>query len=297
MGTCYYETLGVDAGATVKEIRDAYRKLARQHHPDKSGAGSGEEFAHINEAYETLSNEHKRQLYDDSLHTCKVSGVNMTEEPASGHTAVPVVDIHESEYLHGAVMIVPIPTVSMCRACSGVICLVCCGEGVDPITMNPCTSCAGGNVSRCPTCHGSGTVETIENVDFDIPPCARHGELVYKDGHRIQVRHAFSAGCRAKKNGDIGVCVDVNFSDLMLGFQTKVRIGDVEHTIQKEGYFDPATVETIRLTDNIQGHIAFRVVYNCHSVLSKLSRVFKQHLRSSAPQVRVQQAAMAPARA
>jgi molecular chaperone DnaJ len=62
----YYELLGVGRRASLKEIRQAYRKLARKHHPDLNpGDKSAEEkFKQIQEAYEVLSDSKKRQMYD-----------------------------------------------------------------------------------------------------------------------------------------------------------------------------------------------------------------------------------------
>lgn len=62
----YYELLGVRRNALVKEIRQAYRKLARKYHPDLNpGDKSAEEkFKQIQEAYEVLSDSKKRQMYD-----------------------------------------------------------------------------------------------------------------------------------------------------------------------------------------------------------------------------------------
>ena len=61
----YYETLGVDKKASPDEIKRAYRKLARQYHPDvNKEAGSDEKFKEINEAYQILSDPNKRSQYD-----------------------------------------------------------------------------------------------------------------------------------------------------------------------------------------------------------------------------------------
>ena len=63
----YYTTLGVPRTATDKEIRSAFRKLARKHHPDvNQGDGAAEErFKEINEANEVLSDPEKRRKYDE----------------------------------------------------------------------------------------------------------------------------------------------------------------------------------------------------------------------------------------
>jgi len=63
----YYETLGVPRTAPAEEIKQAFRKLARIHHPDvaKNKAAGEVKFKEINEAYEVLSDPEKRRRYDE----------------------------------------------------------------------------------------------------------------------------------------------------------------------------------------------------------------------------------------
>jgi len=63
----YYETLGVAKTASADEIKKAFRKLARQHHPDvaKDKKAAEEKFKQINEAYEVLGDPEKRKKYDE----------------------------------------------------------------------------------------------------------------------------------------------------------------------------------------------------------------------------------------
>lgn len=61
----YYKTLGVSRSATPDEIKRAYRKLARQYHPDRNKAADAENrFKDVNEAHEVLSDADKRRAYD-----------------------------------------------------------------------------------------------------------------------------------------------------------------------------------------------------------------------------------------
>ncbi len=63
----YYEVLGIDKGASAADIKRAYKKQAARHHPDKNLSdkkGAEEKFKEVNEAYDVLSDERKRHVYD-----------------------------------------------------------------------------------------------------------------------------------------------------------------------------------------------------------------------------------------
>lgn len=65
----YYEILGINKGASEAEIKSAYRRLARQHHPDvDKSAGAAERFKEVSEAYQALSDKQKRSAYDQFGH-------------------------------------------------------------------------------------------------------------------------------------------------------------------------------------------------------------------------------------
>jgi curved DNA-binding protein len=61
--TAHYQTLGIEKNATASDIKQAYRRLANQHHPDKGGDQA--KFKDIASAYETLGNPDKRAAYDN----------------------------------------------------------------------------------------------------------------------------------------------------------------------------------------------------------------------------------------
>lgn len=78
----YYEVLGVGKSASADEIKKAFRKAAVQHHPDKEG-GDESKFKEINEAYEVLKDDKKRQRYDQFGHA-GVGGASGGGNPFEG---------------------------------------------------------------------------------------------------------------------------------------------------------------------------------------------------------------------
>ena len=194
MAKDYYETLGVAKDATPDEIKRAYRKLAREHHPDVNGNGpeSEELFKDLGEAYAVLSDPEKRQRYDtygsagpgDSGMPAdfdifdifnQAFGFQNSRGAAPGRDLQLEVKVDLEEVLTGATR-----TIDLERHVS---CAVCQGTGAKPgTTPATCQTCGGqgrvrqmqqsffGNmvtVVACPHCRGRGTIirEFCEHCD------------------------------------------------------------------------------------------------------------------------------------
>jgi DnaJ-class molecular chaperone len=68
----HYLVLGVDEDADRQTIRSAFRRLVRRYHPDAGAGTSPDAFLRVVEAYETLNNPRRRQMYDRALHPNRV---------------------------------------------------------------------------------------------------------------------------------------------------------------------------------------------------------------------------------
>jgi molecular chaperone DnaJ len=192
MAQDYYEVLGVPRGASQQDIKTAFRKLAREYHPDVSKHPNAEaKFKEINEAYEVLSDDDKRARYD-RFGAAGVSG----NGGAGGYS--PFEEIFEEFFSNlggmrgaqrrrgprpGADRHVDV-TVTFEEAIFGIerevefdrlqTCDVCHGNGAEPGTqLQKCSQCAGTGevrsvqqtflgpmvqVNTCPRCNGRGEV-------------------------------------------------------------------------------------------------------------------------------------------
>jgi len=186
----YYEVLGIPRSADDNEIKSAYRKLARQYHPDVNKAADAEErFKEINEAYEVLSNAEKRQIYDRYGHAAAQTGFgqgapgagfggfggfgDIFEEffggfggargaargPARGNDLRYDLDITFQEAVFGTEKEIEVPRLETCPQCQG--------SGAEP----------GTQPVRCPQCNGTGEVrraqQTILGQFVSVTTCPR----------------------------------------------------------------------------------------------------------------------------
>ncbi len=171
----YYEVLGVGRSATEEDIRKAFRKLARQCHPDvNNDEGAEARFKELNEAYEVLSDTQKRKIYDQLGHA-GLQGYGAGG--ASGFDAFGFNDIFETFFGYrggtatrratqrGADLRVDL-TISFEEAIFG------CDREVDIPRWDVCPACAGNGAEpgtqpvRCPACNGTGEVRRVSQSFF-----------------------------------------------------------------------------------------------------------------------------------
>jgi molecular chaperone DnaJ len=244
-----YELLGVSRDASDGDIKKAFRRLARQLHPDVSEEADAEErFREVSEAYEVLSNSETRQLYDRFGHAgLKGGGFRPTHADfgnlgdlfgaffgddlfgggtrrTRGADIAAEVEIELTEAAAGVKRSVSFQIAVTCATCSG--------NGVEP----------GTPVATCPTCHGSGRLQQVSRSVFgefvrqsSCPHCRGTGQIVehpcsncggegrvaerreldvdipagIHDGQRIRLSGEGHAGLYGGRAGDFYVLVHV----------------------------------------------------------------------------------------
>jgi len=198
----YYEVLGVPKDASADEIKKAFRRLAVQYHPDKEG-GDETKFKEINEAYEVLKDQSKRQRYDQFGHA-GVGGAaggnpfgggfngqninfdfgdlgdifgsffgggasNRSRQPNRGRDVEIQIELSFEDAVFGAERDIKIDLEDICEHCKG--------KTVEP----------GYELKTCETCKGAGQVVNVMRTIFGniqqasvCPTCKGSGKIPEK---------------------------------------------------------------------------------------------------------------------
>ncbi|MBD0293149.1 MAG: molecular chaperone DnaJ [Jiangellaceae bacterium] len=229
--TDYYEVLGVSRDASTDEIKKAYRRLARQLHPDVNpDPATQERFKEVTNAYEVLADARKREMYDlgaDPLATGNgvgggfgagfsftdivdafFGGTATARGPRSrvrrGQDALVRLEVELAEAAFGATKELHVDTAVVCGTCHG--------GGTSPGSeLVTCPTCAGsGEISQvqrsflgqvmttrpCPQCHGYGTINRRPCVE-----CAGDGRVRSRRALTIKVPAGVDSGTRIQLAG------------------------------------------------------------------------------------------------
>ncbi len=234
----YYDVLGVSKSATQDEIKSAYRKLAKQYHPDfhPNDAAAAEKFKEINEANETLSDENKRKQYDFELEHPNMGGGNPFGGGYSGGFSGGFEDIINSVFGGGfggfggggstatrGADIQQTVNLSFLDAIKG------CSKTIRYTRNEPCSACKGTGAKggtafqKCSRCGGSGRVKFQQDTIF---------------GRTIQVGACPDCGGTGKKITER--CPDCKGKGYQRGetaFTVNIPAGvDSDSSLRKRGY-------------------------------------------------------------
>jgi molecular chaperone DnaJ len=228
-----YDTLGISKNASADEIKKAYRKLARKHHPDANpgDASAEEKFKEVQHAYDVLSDAEKRKAYDrfGSENGRPGAGPNVdfssfdlgdlgdifgglfggggargrgraARQPVRGNDVEAQVHLSFEDSLHGVEAKVPVELTTACRECGG--------TGAQPGTAPViCPECNGRGVKAesqglfalsqpCPRCRGNGTV-----IEQPCPKCNGSGRERRIKTYSVKIKPGVKDGTRIRLKG------------------------------------------------------------------------------------------------
>ncbi|HKG23896.1 MAG TPA: J domain-containing protein, partial [Blastocatellia bacterium] len=246
-GSDYYKILGVSRGASTDDIKKAYRRLARRHHPDVNPGDNESEnrFKQISESFEVLSDPKKREVYDrfgyysdhlpgkeaspifdfasfgaanfkdifsDIFSSIRPQAAAPRKQPRRGADIEYSLSVPFDDAIHGATSTIEVDRSEGCPRCQG---------SGELQAIADCPSCGGsgqepGTGSRCARCGGQGHFSAV------CPSCQGQG-LAFKresitvklpaginTGSRVRVPGKGQAGVNGAPPGDLYVITNVS---------------------------------------------------------------------------------------
>lgn len=231
MATDYYSVLGIDKNASQEDIKRAYKKLAKQYHPDlNKDAGATEKFKQISEAAAVLGDPEKRKNYDQfgKADAPNFSGFDFRDfqgqggfnfddifdnlfggfgfrrgsRGKAGRDLAAEIEITLEEVAHGTVKNIPLSRHVRCTECDGkggtnfAVCSTCQGQGaVRTAKRTPFGVFA--STTTCNSCHGSG--EKAENT---CKTCDGDGRLVSREPLSVKIPPGIEDGMKLRLAGE-----------------------------------------------------------------------------------------------
>ena len=233
----YYELLGVDRSADTAEIKKAYRKLAIKYHPDRNpdNPEAAEKFKEISKAYEILSDEEKRPLYDQyGEDAFKASGMGgggggdpfdifnsffggggspfdsffgggqrrpSPNAPVDGDDLRYRLEIKFEDAVNGLEKTIEFDRMSVCLECHGSGCT----PGTSKVTCRRCGGSGQVGVSQgfftmmheCPVCHGAG-----QTAEKPCSKCNGAGQKKVRRKVEVNIPPGVDTGTRMRVTGE-----------------------------------------------------------------------------------------------
>jgi len=277
--TKLYDLLGVAPGSSGAEIKKSYRKLALKYHPDKN-PDAGEKFKEISQAFEILSDEKKRQIYDQG-------GMDALKEGGGGggHNPMDIFDMffgggggggrrgHGMGGMHreqrGRDMVHPLKvsleelyngTTRQLALNKNVICSKCNGKGGKDGAVQSCQGCHGNGIKVIVRQLGPGMIQQMQTV---CPDCQGKGELIReKDRCRqcmgkkvvrerkileVHIDKGMKDGQKITFSGEGDQEPDIEPGDIVIVLDEK------EHSVFKRNGLDLAMEMDIKLVESLCG--------------------------------------------
>ena len=309
----FYKALHIeDFDSSYDDIKKGYRNLAKIFHPDKD-TGDVEKFQKIQEAYDTLSDETKRNMYDnnvdlDNAHEMfELSFVfDMQDVFQNLFHNVPkpnerprdpikkVIKLTLDDVLSGCKKHMSIEKASKCPKCgpdgnthSGLIqCLNCRGRGFTDSFAFPqiCPSCNGEsiirtNLRKCGSCNGTSCIRNTVTILLPIEAGTKHNSTIFlKDENAVvEFKYAFDSSIKIK-GPHVHVKHPITIEDALVGFSHKFPYSTLDGTLHlsRDDYFDVSLPEIIK-GKGVRTGPATRGDLHIHYLITGTSDVHRLH--------------------